>query len=266
MIKGYTPPRTPLGKSSMVPAPPWHYAGNILAVEYEADPARAAAFLPEGLTLSSSQCAIYFIEWQYASDTGKEYLDPICSQYKETIVLISAQYGNKAMAYCPFIWVDQDKSLMRGLIQGWPKQIGQTWITRSYDLSSKAAPKNGKGGKFGAALSVLGRRQAEALVTLENETSSLPAPAFAGAALLRYFPELRQDRQDQPAVHELVQLKSRDVAISTIWKGKAALNLYDHPHNELYDLKPVSTGSGYRFSVALTVDDLAHLTSATLPA
>ncbi|MCG8549412.1 MAG: acetoacetate decarboxylase family protein [Desulfobacterales bacterium] len=260
MIKGYTLPRTPLGKSSMVPAPPWHYAGNVLAIEYEADPERASAFLPDGLTLFSSRCAVYFIEWQYASDTGKEYLDPVCSQYKETILLLSAQYKGRPMAYCPFIWVDQDKALMRGLIQGWPKQIGETWITRSCELPSKAAPNTGKGATFGAALSVLGRRQADATVTLQKETPSLPTPTFAGAALLRYFPELRQDRYERPAVHELVQLKSRDVALSTIWEGKSSLNIYDHPYNELYDLRPISVGSGYKFSVALTVDDLAYIT------
>lgn len=260
MIKGYTQPRTPRGISSLVPKPPWHYVGNVLAVEYKTDPGRASAFLPEGLTLQSGQCAVYFIEWQFATDTGEEYLDPVGSQYRETIFLLSARCGDEPMAYCPFIWVDQDKALMRGLIQGWPKQIGETWITRSYDLPSKAAPKNGKGGRFGAALSVCGRRQADAIVTLENETRTLPSPTFAGAALLRYFPELVKGRYDKPAVHELVRLKSRDVNISPVWKGEAALNIYDQAYNELSDLKPISTGAGYRFTVALTVDDLGQLT------
>ena len=259
MIKGYTVPRTPKGTSSLVTTPPWHYVGNILAVEYNADPKKATAFLPRGLTLLSGRCAVYFVEWQYASDTGKEYLDPVCSQYRETIFLLSARYKNNPMAYCPFIWVDQDKALMRGLIQGWPKQIGQTWITRTYDLPSKAAPKNGKGAELGAALSVCGRRQAEAGITLENVTSSLPAPTFAGAALLRYFPELMKEKHAHPAVHELVQLKSRDVNVSTIWQGPASLEIFDHPHNELFDLKPVSVIEGYKFSVALTVDDLVFL-------
>ena len=35
MVHGYTLPRTPKGTSSLVTAPPWHYAGNCLAVEYE---------------------------------------------------------------------------------------------------------------------------------------------------------------------------------------------------------------------------------------
>lgn len=114
MLKGYTLPRTP----------PWHYAGTALAVEFEASPAAAASFLPEGLELDSPRCAAYFVDWQYASDTGQEFLDPVRSQYRETIFLLSASFKGAPVAYCPFIWVDQDVSLMRGLVQGWPKQIG----------------------------------------------------------------------------------------------------------------------------------------------
>ena len=77
MLKDYTRTRTPRGTSSLAPAPPWHYVGNALAVEFEVDHVSAAVFLPEGLELQSPCCAAYFIEWQYASETGKEYLDPI---------------------------------------------------------------------------------------------------------------------------------------------------------------------------------------------
>ncbi|AOT70611.1 acetoacetate decarboxylase family protein [Geosporobacter ferrireducens] len=259
MIKGYTLPRTPTGESSLVPSPPWHYAGNVLAVEYTADQEKAAAFLPEGLRLASSQCGIYFIEWQYTSDSEEVYLDPVCSQYRETIILLSAIYNETPVAYCPFIWVDQDKSLMRGLIQGWPKQIGETWITRSYDIPSKASPIIGKGGRFGAALSVGGRRLAEAKVTLIEESNSLPTPTFASAVNVRYFPELTKGKYFEPAVHELVQLKSRNVNISPVWKGEASMKIFDHPYTELPDLKPLNVIAGYRFSVALTVDDLICL-------
>ncbi len=259
MLKGYTSPLTPKGASSLTPAPPWHYVGNCLAVEFEANPEAVAAFLPEGLQFHSGQCAAYFADWQYASESGEEFLDPIRSQYRETIILLAATYEGAACAYCPFIWVDQDVSLMRGLAQGWPKQIGSTWITRAYDLPSKAAPVLGPGGKFGASLAVKDRRLVEAVVTLREQTAQLPIPNFARAVNVRYFPELVAGLHDRPAVHELVQLKSRDVRVSTIWKGEATLRILDHPYLELPDLRPTKVLAGYRFSCTLTVDDLTLL-------
>ena len=259
MLKGYTLPRTPQGLSSLVPAPPWHYAGNALAVEFDADPAAAASFLPDGLELDSPRCAAYFVEWQSVTDRADEYLDPVNSQYRETIVLLSARFEGTPVAYCPFIWVDQDLSLMRGLVQGWPKQLGSTWITRAYDLKSPATPVVGAGGRFGATLAVRDRRLVEAQVTLREPAAALPTPNFARAVNTRYFPELAAGRHDRPAVHELVQLKSRDVQVSPIWTGDATLRFLDHPQTELPALRPVSVGRGYRFSFALTVDDLVTL-------
>jgi acetoacetate decarboxylase len=259
MLKGYTLPRTPRGTSSLAPTPPWHYVGNALAVEFETKPAAAAAFLPEGLELCSGRCAAYFVEWQYASEMGLEYLDPVTSQYRETLFLLSAAYEGSPVAYCPFIWVDQDISLMRGLAQGWPKQLGSTWITRAYDLPSKAGPVVGPGGRFGATLAARDRRLVEAQVTLRRVTETRPSPGFAKAVNTRYFPELSAGKHDAPAVHELVQLKSRDVRVSPIWTGEATLQIFDHPSLELPELRPTAVLAGYRFSFALTVDDLTKL-------
>jgi acetoacetate decarboxylase len=259
MLKGYTLPRTPKGTSSLAPTPPWHYVGNCLAVEYEARPEAVESFLPSGLKLESPQCAIYFIDWQYASDSGEELLDPIRSQYRETIFLVSANFEGTPCAYCPFIWVDQDVSLMRGFAQGWPKQIGSTWITRAYDLQSKASPAVGAGGRFGATLAVKDRRLVEAIVTLREQTASLPSPSFARTVNARHFPELVAGKHDCPAIYELVQLKSRDVQLSPIWKGEASLTIFDHPYLEASELRPVHVLAGYRFTCALTVDDLIVL-------
>jgi len=259
MLKGFTAPRTPPGRSSLAPTPPWNYVSNSLAVEFEADPARVAAFLPDGLEPESGRCAVYFAEWQFATDGGQEYLDPVTSQYKEAIFLVSARYENQSVAYCPFIWVDQDISLMRGLVQGWPKQIGSVWLTRPFELVSPASPPLGPGGRFGATLAVRDRRLAEASVTLREETRVAPSPGFARALNVRYFPDLASGSHNRPTLHELVQLKSRNVQFSTIWKGEATLALFDHPSNELSDLQPIRVLAGYRFSFAFTVDDLVHL-------
>jgi hypothetical protein len=38
---------------------------------------------------------------------------------------------------------------------------------------------------------------------------------------VRYLPTLEAGKHDVPPIHELVQLKSRDVQFSTIWAGDA---------------------------------------------
>jgi acetoacetate decarboxylase len=149
--------------------------------------------------------------------------------------------------------------MLRGLIQGWPKQFGETWMTRDFRIASKAGPTTGQAGRYGASLSVCGRRLAEASVAVQEETAQLPSPAFAGAALVRFFPELEKAKQGTPAVHELVRLKSRDVTVSPVRKGPAAFTIFDHPYTELSDLRPARVLCGYRFTVACTIDDLELL-------
>ena len=61
MLQGYTLPRTPRGTSSLTPAPPWHYVGNCLAVEYEGNSEKIRALLPSCLELESPRCAAYFV-------------------------------------------------------------------------------------------------------------------------------------------------------------------------------------------------------------
>ena len=39
-LSGYSSPRSPLGRSRLVPAPPWHYVGTLLVVDFWADPER----------------------------------------------------------------------------------------------------------------------------------------------------------------------------------------------------------------------------------
>src|SRR6185503_3954297 len=122
--------------------------------EFTADPAKTARFIPDGLEPDvDGRCAVYFAEWQFATDDGQEYLDPVRSQYKEAIFLIGARHEGEPVGYCPFIFVDQDVSLMRGLIQGWPKQFGTVWMTRAATIPSKAAPMEAPGSRFGATLS-----------------------------------------------------------------------------------------------------------------
>ena len=60
MLKGFTPPFTPRGLASLVPPPPWHYAGWLLNVDFACDRERAAAFVPTALGAATGRGTVHF--------------------------------------------------------------------------------------------------------------------------------------------------------------------------------------------------------------
>lgn len=258
-LHGYTIPRTPSGRSSLVPPPPWHYVGDFLVIDFHADPGAAVSLLPEGLAPLADdpgRCAALFVDWQSCSEGGDELVDPIRSQYREFFVVISGVLDGEPVTTCPFIWVEHDFALARGWIQGFPKKQGDIWMTRSFGLECAASPSLAAGTRFGGTCSARGRELARAIVTLEAESETGPVHNDPPLVNVRHFPRLAAGRHDDPGVHELVRARSRDRAISTVWEGAAELSFFDAPGEELALLAPVSVGRGYRYTFAYTVDDL----------
>ena len=56
------------------------------------------------------------------------------SHYRECYLVVNALLDGEPVTTCPFIWVDQDFALARGWIQGFPKKLGEVWMTRTYAL------------------------------------------------------------------------------------------------------------------------------------
>jgi hypothetical protein len=182
MLQGFTPPFTPRGLSSLVQPPPWHYAGWLLNVEIDCDRAKAAAFVPAALGAATGRGAVHFAEWQAATD-GAELLDPVTCQHRETIVVLDLERPDGSPAcFCPFIYVDQDVSMLRGLLQGWPKKLGRTHLTRALPLEHLAAAPLRAGTRLGASLAVQDRRLVEAQLELTGRPGValgfLAAPTF----------------------------------------------------------------------------------------
>jgi hypothetical protein len=74
MFKGFTVPKSPFGQAALTPPPPWHYAGDVVGVEFWADADATAATLPNGLSpdpKSNGHAVMMFLDWQFtAQDTG----------------------------------------------------------------------------------------------------------------------------------------------------------------------------------------------------
>jgi len=245
-------PRTPEGRASIVPSPPWHYSGDVLTIEYRTDPANVEALLPSGVDLATEDpgaVAIIWADWQSCSDAGDELLDPVRSQYKEAFVVVRCTYVGETYSRCVYIWVDKDFALARGWYQGYPKKLGQIWMTRPVAVG-KAGPRLEPGGRFGATLAANDRRLAEVTLTLTGESET---GGFVNALPMlhsRYMPNI--DPADAAPLDELVTMRSRDVELGPVYVGEPTVTLFEASAEELAVLEPIETIAGYWRQVGAT--------------
>jgi len=230
-FQSFTAPYTASGRAALVPAPPWHYAGWLVNVALTLTGARGAEIVPPALGRLTGRACVHFADWQATTD-GSELLDPVYAQYRETIIIVEIERPDgRRLNFCPFIWVDQDISLLRGLLQGWPKKLGSTWITRSLPLEHPAAAPLRAGSRLGATLSVKDRRLIEARLTLTGRPGQplgfLTGPVVGTVGL----PDLT--RPDQPPRLSWLLPKIEGKVASAWHEAEASLTLLPHPLEEL---------------------------------
>lgn len=249
-MRGFLFPRTPSGRSSLIPEPPWHYSGEMITVEYRTDPRRVEQLLPDGATSADEDpgaVALIWADWQSCGDDFTEIVDPVMSQYKECFAVIRCRWEGETWSRCPFIWVDKDFAMVRGYHQGYPKKLGEIWMTRPIEVG-KAGPRLESGGRFGATVSRAGRRLAHARIEL---TEPVGSPGFVnGHPMLhnRYWPSIESD--GSASMDELVTMQGYDGEIADVWAAKAELDVFDAPHDELALLEPREIIGGFYHRVA----------------
>lgn len=251
-MAGFLFPRTPSGRSSLIPAPPWHYSGEMITVEYRTDPERVAELLPGGASLAEDDpgaVALIWADWQSCGDDFEELLDPVRSQYKECFAVVRCRWEGEIWSRSPFIWVDKDFALVRGYHQGYPKKLGEIWMTRPVEVG-KAGPRLAEGGSFGATLTVAGRRIAQAGLTLQRPART---PGFVNSHPMlhnRYWPAIESD--GSASMDELVTMRGYDAEIADVWAGEARLEVFESPTEELHLLEPLEMIGGFYHRVGVS--------------
>jgi hypothetical protein len=261
MLKAFSVPVTPQGKSALGCVPPWHYSSDCIAIEYWADPGAIEALLPPGLTpdtKSGGRAFFWFLDWQFTG-SNHELTDPARYQYREAFVLVEAIFDGLPVNYCPYIFVDNDAAIARGWAQGFPKKLGSIYQTRSFSAPGPAAAPLAKGSRFGASVAAHGERLATAGVQLEERISD-PSTVFKRPTTMRrYFPQLAAGRQDQPSVDELTMSLTDNLAIVDVWAGSAELRIPEVEGEDMHLIAPLRVGRGYRLGMAYSVTDLRIL-------
>jgi enduracididine biosynthesis enzyme MppR len=248
---GYSLPLSPSGTSAMLTPPPWHFSGNVIMVDYRVDPDAAAEFLPPGLDPGADPgaAAAVFAEWQWCSDSGAELSDPQRCQFGEFLILLSCQFQGRPMVRCPYAWVDAPVPMVRGWVQGMPKQFGAIHQTRPIPVGRAGSPV-GAGGRFAGALSTFGRRLVEAEVRLTGRTEQPPLLHTLPMAHTRITPTWLPGESQDAA---LVSSEVSDVEFSEVYRGEARLNWLAELNDDLATLAPIEAGAGYVFSYAETL-------------
>ena len=252
MSSGFWFPRTPAGRASLVPAPPWYYSGEMLTIEYLAAPGAIAPLLPPPLRPVEDRpdaVAAIWAEWQCCSASGEELLDPVRAQYRECLLVARCRFRDRDWSRCLFIWVDSDASLVRGHFQGYPKKLGEIRMTRPA-LIGRAGPRLAAGGRFGATVAAGARRLMEAEFEITGEAS---AAGFVNAHPMlhhRFLPRIEADGKD--SLQEVVAVASEDVELGTAWTGSAALRIFPSPTEEIEALAPRKMLGGFWRRVGFT--------------
>jgi hypothetical protein len=261
MLKAFSVPITPQGKSALATMPPWHYSSDCIAIEYWADPDAIAALLPSGLLpdkKSGGRAFFWFLDWQFTA-SNDELTDPARYQYREAFVLVEATFDSAPVNYCPYIFVDNDAAIARGWAQGFPKKLASVYQTRTFSAPSLAAAPLAPGSRFGASVAAHGERLATARIQLEEKIGN-PSTVFTRPTTMRrYFPQLAADRWDKPPVDELTMSLTDNLAIVDLWAGSAELRIPEVQGEDMHLIAPLRVGRGYRLGMAYSVTDLRIL-------
>jgi acetoacetate decarboxylase len=163
--------------------------------------------------------------------------------------VIRCEWRGESWSRCPFIWVDKDFAMVRGYHQGYPKKLGDIWMTRPITVG-RAGPRLEEGGVFGATLSAAGHRIANARLRLMHRTDS---PGFVNAHPMlhnRYWPAIESD--GTASMDELVTMRGYDGEVADVWAGEAHLELFDSPTEELSYLEPLEIIGGFYHRVGVS--------------
>lgn len=252
-LKGYTLPLTPSGKSSLVDSPAWYYGGEVMQLMFRTDEARARELIPPPLEMGPNpgKGIVWFVEWVSVSESNPDlaFINPERAMYRECLVMIECSFQRQPGYIVPYIWVDNDFTLMRGFVQGFPKKLCRIYRTKLNDLTPVVGGKR-VGAKIKGICEAHGERIVEGslVFTRQAEPSELPPVKFY---LMRHFPDIED--ASKPAVHELVISEVSDVRVADTWAGDADLKFFESALEEVAALVPLEMLGGFFHSMGLTI-------------
>jgi len=235
----WTGPYSKSGRSALVPSGPWNYAMDAIAVHaiFEG----VEDLLPEKMK-SDGEGYVYFADIISQSPNFPElnFEAPGLVQYREFAIFLKVEYRGKSYAYCPFMYVDNDVSLLRGFIAGFPKKLAVIDITREHPLLDQRI--------FGGVAMRGGYGIAKVVVEPSENADANPLDSFGSWILYRFAEPM--------GVREFVEIVP-SISYARIERGSGKLELYGGINDELPNVSKIL--GGYRFSALLKIKEIKKL-------
>jgi len=259
-LQGYSAPLSPRGTASLVEPTPHHISAEAIQVIFRVGEDVVARYLPPPLEpIEGGLVYAYVADMTKVSAHAPDqmYSNPERTQYKEGIVGFFCRYGDRTGRYSPYIWINQDWSLLFGHIMGWGKKIGRVHLTKWHEFNPGMGPLR-PGVKLRGVVDRHGYRLLDMGVELvERLPDGASVPSYGNNVfLLRWFPSTGP--QVKP-VQQLLALNLKGVRTVDAWKCNGHVVLGDSDNEELTDLQPKEIVGAYYFKRGWTTDGVAEL-------
>jgi acetoacetate decarboxylase len=232
--------------------PSHRLAGNMIVVDFDADPAVVREYVPQPLELDGSG-RVYlwtYDGWVYSDRTSTEFVSENRANYAETFFMIPCTFEGELYHYMLYSWVTRDWLAYRGRRLGMPHKVADVQVTRFHPSEPLY---HGPGANVRVCVAVectgLVLRQYVDLQR-ESNTSELPfpmsntyCPRFLG---WRHYHDVVEDR---PALNDLVRHWGDDLDLGPVWTGPAGLEFFDAENEEVLPFQPVRIRAGWFFTL-----------------
>ena len=261
-LKGYCMPLSPRGKAQLIGGLPWHYSMALMSIHYQADPVEIQKLLPEPYELSAEEpgsASVWLSDTLSVWDADRDmvFVNPERAQYKECLLIIRCRFKGVEGVRCPYNWVDNDFTLLRGWFHGFPKKLARLHLGHSkaalHELN-KGIGKVGDGTKFKSFVEAHGERLVTGTMKLAHQISpsKLPPPFGLPWFNILHFPSTDID-SDKPLVHQVVQTVVEPPNFGEVWAAEDATLVFTESELEEHTaIKPIEITGAYYVNMGLT--------------
>ena len=252
-LVGWTLPQSATGRASSLPPPPWHYSGEVIAVDFTADPARVAELVPPGFEATADgSCSFVFCDWSSAAeldprDPGRSLPRPVQGGIRRRPRQVRGNAGRQGAVHLgrfrSVAGAGVDPGLpeeARGAAHDPPGRAGQGRCSQGTRRAIRGARL-----RVGTPARHPQRHHRRASPRDLPERRRRPTRAHAPVALASTSPLRRSTSSADGTI--------TDFQVGTVWHGSAELSFGASEFEEIDRLEPRTVGDGWVLAMAFSV-------------